>query len=185
VNSAEAFVEFIRLHGDKAYNFAFRLAGNEADAQDLVQEAFAKAFKHRDRYDPEKPFESWLYRILQNIYLDGVRRLSHRRTVSLDAPPACEDSSWEEVLPGADADPIDGMLREETDAMIQRALGSLPIHYRTAVTLGDIEGLSYEGIGRVMGCPVGTVRSRIHQGRVMLRKAFHEFQKAGGVHGTP
>src|SRR4051812_22250518 len=72
---------------DKAYGFALRLSGNDADAQDLVQEAFARAFEHRDRYDPTRPFEAWLYRILHNIFLDSVRRYEYKHKVSLDAAP--------------------------------------------------------------------------------------------------
>src|SRR6185436_16627490 len=88
---------------DKAYNFAFRLTGNDPDAQDLVQEAFARAFEHRDRYDPSRPFEAWVNRILHNVFLDGVRKYEHKHKVSLDAPPPSnEDGSWAEVLPGKD-----------------------------------------------------------------------------------
>src|ERR1700704_1599071 len=80
---------------DKAYNFAFRLAGNDQDAQDLVQEAFARAFEHRDRYDPTRPFGAWVNRILHNVFLDAVRRYEHKHKVSLDATPPWDDaSSW-------------------------------------------------------------------------------------------
>jgi len=179
VDTREAFRELIRRHGDKAYNFAYRLAGNEADARDLVQEAMTRAFRHRDSYDPDKPFDSWLLRILQNIYLDGVRRYSHSHTVSLDAQVPGAESTWEELLPGKEKDPADDMIRKETDRQVQKALDSLPIHYRTAVALSDIEGLPYEQIGQIMGCPVGTVRSRIHQGRALLRKSFESLDKGG------
>jgi RNA polymerase sigma-70 factor (ECF subfamily) len=158
---------------DKAYNFAFRLSGNDPDARDLVQEAFARAFEHRDRYDPTRPFEAWLYRILHNVFLDGVRRYEHKHKVSLDAPPPSnEDGSWAEVLPGKDPEPLTNLMRSEEEAMVQKGLGQLPIHYRTAVTLYDIEGLAYDEIAKIMECPIGTVCSRIHQGRALLKKAL-------------
>lgn len=180
MDQAGDFSDLIRECGEKAYNFAYRLAGNEQDARDLVQEAFARAYEHFGSYDPSRPFDTWLLRILHNIFLDGVRRFSHSRTVSLDAPAPVEDSSWEEILPAADAGMGEGLEKTESLGILDQALASIPVHYRTAVTLCDIEGLSYEDIGKIMACPVGTVRSRIHQGRVLIRKAYEELEKRRG-----
>jgi len=177
--SERTFLELIRQHGEKAYNFAYRLSGNEHDAKDLVQGAFVKAYKHFDSYDAGRPFDSWLCRILHNIYLDGVRLYAHGHSVSLDAPSPVEDSSWDEILPGHDPEPTAALTRKEEDGLLQRALNAVPVHYRTAVTLCDIEGLSYEQISEIMACPVGTVRSRIHQGRVLIRKAYEELERRG------
>ncbi len=176
---SEAFSELIRQCGEKAYNLAYRLSGNEPDARDLVQEAFVRAYAHFETYDEKRPFETWLFRILHNIYLDGVRRYAHGHTVSLDAPSPVEDSAWEEILTGEDPEPAAGMMREETAGLVQKALNAIPVHYRTAIALCDIEGLSYEEIGKIMSCPVGTVRSRVHQGRVLLRRAFEDLEKGG------
>jgi len=176
---AEVFSEWIRRYGDKAYNFAYRLSGNEQDACDLVQEAFTRAFEHMDHYDPSRPFEAWLIRILHNIYLDGVRRYERSHVVSLDAPSQVEEAAWEEILPKSEPGIIDRLIQQETEGLVQAALNSLPVAYRTVIALCDIEGFSYEQISRVMSCPVGTVRSRIHQGRLLMRKAFEEFRKKG------
>jgi RNA polymerase sigma-70 factor (ECF subfamily) len=178
--SSESFAELISLCGEKAYNFAYRLAGNEHEARDLVSEAFLRALEHFGSYDPKRPFEAWLLRILHNIHLDGVRRYAHGRTVSLDAPSPIEEVPWEEILPGGDPEPGSGLVRQEEESLVQKALGSIPIHYRTAVILCDIEGFSYEDIGRIMACPLGTVRSRIHQGRTLIRKAWEKTQQKGG-----
>lgn len=175
----KSFLELIRQHGEKAYNFAYRLSGNEHDAKDLVQEAYVRAYEHFGDYDAGRPFDSWLCRILHNIYLDGVRLYAHGHTVSLDAAAPVEDSTWEEILPAHDPDPTAGMTRLEEDGLLQRALNAVPVHYRTAVTLCDIEGLSYEQISEIMACPVGTVRSRIHQGRLLIRKAYEELERSG------
>lgn len=175
----EAFPELIRLWGEKAYNFALHLAGNEADARDLTSEAFARAFEHFSSYDPSKPFDTWLLRILRNIYLDGVRLYAHGHSVSLDAPAPAEDSSWEELLPSEEPRHGSDIERAETDALVRKALSSIPVHYRTAVTLCDIEGLSYEQIGEIMACPVGTVRSRIHEGRKLIRQAYERLEQSG------
>ena len=108
MGGSEEFSELIRRCGEKAYNFAFRLSGNEQDARDLVSAAFVKAWEHRGSYDSDKPFESWLYKILHNIYLDEVRLYAHSHTVSLDAPPPREETSWDELLPGQDPEPDSG-----------------------------------------------------------------------------
>lgn len=177
---ALTFAGLIQSSGDKAYNFAYRLAGNEPDARDLVQEAFAKAFEHGGSYDPARPFDSWLLRILHNVFLDSMRRHSHTRTVSLDAPAPVEDAGWADLLPEDSPLPGDAMAERESLDLLQKALERLPVTYKASVTLCDIEGMSYEDISSVMGVPVGTVRSRIHQGRVLLRKAYEALEKSGG-----
>lgn len=177
---AKAFAELLRQAGDKAYNFAYRLAGNEQDARDLTQEAFARALERIGSYDTRRPFDSWLFRILHNIFLDGTRRLAHRRTVSLDAPAPVEDASWEDILPARDRSAADELVRRESVDMVQQALESLPAHYKAAVLLCDVEGMPYEDIAKIMDVPVGTVRSRIHQGRLLARKAYEELERSGG-----
>ena len=180
-SAADIFADIVERCADKAYNFAYRLSGNEQDARDLVQEAFAKAFEHWGRYDPSKPFEAWLNRILHNVFLDQMRRYDHGHTVSLDAPAPAEDTEWESILPGKDREPVEALLKEERSGLLQRALDSLPVHYRSAVTLCDIEDISYERISEIMGCPVGTVRSRVHQGRLLLRREFERLSEKKGV----
>ena len=170
------FAALIQRCSDKAYNFAYRLAGNEQDARDLVQEAFTHALEHFDKYDPTRPFEPWINRILKNIYLDGIRRYAHKHTISLDGPSPMEGMGWENLIPGSDATPAESMDEKDTNELVQKALGTLPIEYRTAVTLCDIEKYSYERISEIVGCPIGTVRSRIHQGRLLMRKAFEQLQ---------
>ena len=175
-NPSENFADFITRYGEKAYNFAYRLAGNEQDARDLVQEAFSHALKHIEKYDRTRPFEPWFNRILKNIYLDGVRRYEQKHTVSLDGPSPLEDVPWEHIIPGWDPTPAEQLDKKETHQLVQRALNSLPVQYRVAVTLCDIEKYSYDQISEVIGCPIGTVRSRIHQGRLLMRKAFEKLQ---------
>jgi RNA polymerase sigma-70 factor (ECF subfamily) len=178
---AETFAGLIARAGDKAYNFAYRLAGNEPDARDLVQEAFSRALEHSGAYDPTRPFDSWLLRILHNVFLDSMRRHSHSRTVSLDAPAPVEDAGWADLLPGEEPSAADELILKESVDLLQKALARLPQTYRSAIALCDIEGLSYEEIAQVMAIPVGTVRSRIHQGRVLLRKSYEELERSGGA----
>ncbi len=170
------FAALVRRHGDKAYNFAYRLAGNEQDARDLVQEAFMHALRHFEKYDTTRPFEPWLNRILKNIFLDGMRKYQHKHTISLDAPSPLEDVAWENMIPSDDLTPAEEVDQQETGVIVQKALNLLPTPYKTAVVLCDIEKYSYERIAEILECPIGTVRSRIHQGRILLRKAFEKLQ---------
>ncbi len=161
----------LRRCADKAYNFALRLSGNEQDAHDLVQEAFLRGFEHRDRYDPSRPFEAWIMRILKNVFLDAMRRYDRKHVISLDAPtPTEREAPWEEILPGTDPAPLDTLLDGERKDILQAALMKLQPHYRMAIILCDIEGMNYEEIAGIMDVPMGTVASRIHQGRLLLKR---------------
>lgn len=173
------FTKLIERCADKVYNFAYRLAGNESDARDLVQEAFSHALQHFEKYDRARPFEPWINRILKNIYLDGIRRYAYKHTISLDGPSPMESVPWENLIPGADQTPAEVFDEKDTHEMVQRALNMLPVEYRTAVSLCDVEKFSYERIAQIVGCPIGTVRSRIHQGRLLMRKAFEQLQYGG------
>lgn len=165
------FEDLLRKHHRQAYNLAYRMTGNEADAEDLVQEAFVRAYRFFDRYDTRLPFTSWLYRIMTNAHIDVLRRRSRMRTVSLDEPVKGDDGesslAWE--LPDEGPNPEEILLSDVLDETLQRGLASLPDPFRWAVLLADVEGLSYDEISDVMNCSVGTVRSRIHRGRKLLR----------------
>ena len=168
------FVALLKNNGDKVYNFAWRLAGNEQDAWDLFQETLMKAYSHFESYDRSRPFDSWLFKILQNVYLDERRRSSRKTVASLDAPSPISGKPWEEILSGTDLNPLERLTKEENADLVQKALAGLPPLYRSAVILCDMEGLSYDAIAEVMDCPLGTVRSRVHQARLLLKKAFED-----------
>jgi RNA polymerase sigma factor (sigma-70 family) len=153
--------EVARDHGRFLYNVAYRLAGNDSDAQDLVQEALLRVRKGLERYEPGS-LEGWLARIVTNVFLDEVRRRRRRPTEALPADP-----DW--VLPPtAAADEASETLPDE----IQAALSALPEEFRLAVVLCDVADQSYEQISDTLGVPVGTVRSRLHRGRRLLRSAL-------------
>jgi RNA polymerase sigma-70 factor (ECF subfamily) len=153
--------EVARTHGRFLYNVAYRLSGNDDDAYDLVQEALLRVRKGLDTYRPGS-MEAWLSRIVTNVFLDEVRRQRRRPVEALpDDPERLLPSS-----PGAD-ERTEGLSDE-----VQAALRRLPEDFRTAVVLCDVVGLSYEEIAEVSAVPVGTVRSRIHRGRRLLRAAL-------------
>jgi RNA polymerase sigma-70 factor (ECF subfamily) len=153
--------EVARDHGRFMYRVAYRLTGNADDAADLVQESLLRVRKGLERYQPGS-LEGWLARIVTNVFLDEVRRKRRRPSEALPDDP-------DRVLPGAPgADEASTELSQE----VQDALAALPEEFRVAVVLCDVADLPYEEIGRATGVPVGTVRSRIHRGRRMLRAAL-------------
>ena len=160
---APTWEEVARQYGRFLYTVAYRLTGNREDAEDLVQEVLLRVRRGLETYQPGS-MEGWLSRIATNAFLDDVRR---RRRRPEDLLP--EEPDW--VLPpSAGADDV--LAAEVLPDDVQEALRGLPEEFRAAVVLCDVVGLSYQEIGDSLGIPVGTVRSRIHRGRAMLRKAL-------------
>lgn len=174
-------IEFDRLverYHKQAYNIAYRLTGNHADAEDLTQEAFVRAFRFFDNYRRDLPFENWLFRIISNLFVDDLRRKPKAKIHSLDAPlngDASGDGNTYFEVPDSRENPERVVLHEELDERIQRALEALPADFRMTVVLADIEGMSYEEISETMKCSLGTVRSRLHRGRKILRTKLAGF----------
>lgn len=169
----------------QAYNLAYRMTGNREMAEDLTQEAYLRAYRSFDRYDRSMPFENWLFRILTNLFVDSLRRRPKQMPLSLDRAMSSADGDDEFSFEIADpaGDPEEIVLRDVMDEDLQKGLEALPAHFRTAVLLCDVEGLSYEEIARAMNTSVGTVRSRIHRGRKLLRK--HMERARGRALSTP
>ena len=153
--------EVAHTYGRKIYNFAYRLTGNQADASDLAQDVLLRVKKGLAGYQPGS-FEGWLWRITRNAFLDDVRRRKRRPTSPLPDEP---DRLAVGASPAADVMLARVRLGEE----VQQALLSLPYNFREAVVLCDVVGLSYDEIAGAVMVPVGTIRSRIHRGRKMLR----------------
>ena len=152
--------ELVRQHADRVYRLAYRLSGNQHDAEDLTQETFIRVFRSVQNYQPGT-FEGWLHRITTNLFLDMVRR---RGRIRMEALPEDYDR-----VPADEPNPEEIYHDSRLGPDLQAALDSLPPEFRAAVVLCDIEGLSYEEIGATLGVKLGTVRSRIHRGRQALR----------------
>ena len=167
--------DVVRDHSARVYRLAYRLTGNQHDAEDLTQEVFVRVFRSLSSYTPGT-FEGWLHRITTNLFLDLVRR---RSRIRFDALP--DDA---ERLASGDRGPA--QLYDDThfDHDVQAALDALPPDFRAAVVLCDLEGLSYEEIATTLGIKLGTVRSRIHRGRTQLRSALAHRDPAG-LKGSP
>lgn len=168
-------VEFERLVSRtqrQAYNIAYRMTGNRDDAEDLTQEAYLRAFRSFSTYNRTLPFEGWFFRILSNLFIDLMRRRPKQKPLSLDQPMSDEDADDNLLLqiPDEMAGPEEALMDQVLDERLQVALNALPEVFRTAVLLCDVHGKSYDEIAGIMGSSIGTVRSRIHRGRTILRK---------------
>jgi RNA polymerase sigma factor (sigma-70 family) len=153
--------EIVREHSARVYRLAYRLTGNMHDAEDLTQEVFVRVFRSLSSYTPGT-FEGWLHRITTNLFLDQARR---KQRIRFDGLP--DDAG--DRLPGGEPGPERAWEHNNLDYDVQHALDALPPDFRAAVVLCDIEGLSYEEIAATLDVKLGTVRSRIHRGRALLR----------------
>ena len=154
--------EVVEAHSAKVYRLAYRLTGNRQDAEDLTQEVFVRVFRSLANFQPGT-LDGWLHRITTNLFLDQARRRSRIRF----------DGMTEETqsrLPSNGPGPERSFEFNNLDVDIARALEELPPDFRAAVVLCDLEGLSYDEVARVLDVKLGTVRSRIHRGRAMLKE---------------
>jgi RNA polymerase sigma-70 factor (ECF subfamily) len=166
-------------HMDVLYNYALRMTSNPDDAHDLVQETFMKAYRFWDKYEKGTNIRAWLFRIMKNSYINRYRKETKEpETVDYnDIQNFYNTIRYESSDPNDLQEKIFGGLLEDD---VARALESLPEDFRTVVILCDIEGLSYEEISEFVNCPIGTVRSRLHRGRHILRAKLFDYAKKRG-----
>jgi RNA polymerase sigma-70 factor (ECF subfamily) len=163
---------------------ATRLTRNPSEAEDLVQDAVLKAIRAHGQFESGTNLRAWLLKILTNTFINRYRRGGLERSVleSPDADPLADgwvSSSTIEAM----RDPESQALRPILEAEIGKALDELPAEFRLAVVLSDVEDLSYKEIAEIMGCPIGTVMSRLHRGRRLLKSRLYEHARAFGIIG--
>ena len=168
----------VQRYARHVYNIAYRMTGNEADARDLSQEAFLRVYRALRRVQPGAPLESWLYRIVSNLYIDLLRRRPRARVESLDTPIGTPRGEIVREFPDAAANPEAVFEREHIDGAIQEALGVLSPELRMVVVLSDIEGFAYEEIAAILRVPLGTVKSRLHRARHVLQQRLRPYVDA-------
>lgn len=148
----------------RGYIAAYRILGNADESEEACQEAAARAWASRDRYEPSRPFYPWFYRILKNYCLDRLRQ--RQRLISEDTTESTEQvSAFAESPPSAEANWIE----QEQNRALNQAIAQLPEEYREMIELRHFQDLSYEDMADILHCPVGTVMSRLYRARQALR----------------
>ena len=163
----EAFDQLVLRYQDRLYNTLVKMLRSADDARDIAQDAWVHAFHKLGTFRGNSAFYSWLFRIAFNAAV-SERRKTRRTPASLDA--GRERAGHEPADGRVDGEPSHSMEQVERQVLVRRALGQLSDEYRTVLVLKEIEDLKYEEIAEIVGCPIGTVRSRIHRARLELRE---------------
>lgn len=173
------FDEEIIPHMDALYNFALRLTTDPNDAEDLVQDTIVKAYRFFSSYEKGTNAKAWMFRILKNSFINNYRKTSKKPSqVDYDEVSSYYESIRAERTDTSDLESL--MYRELMDDDISSALQSLPEDFRTVVMLCDVEGYTYEEIANMLDVPIGTIRSRLHRGRNLLKTELVEYARRRG-----
>ena len=169
-------------HMSSLYTAALRMTRNPADAEDLVQETYLKAYRGFGGFQEGTNLKAWLYRILTNSFINTYRK-KQREPQTVEGPDDLDE--WY-LFDRLGARNVEGSAEEEvlehfTDSEVKEAIESLPEQFRMAVLLGDVEGFSYKEIAEILDIPIGTVMSRLHRGRKALQKKLYDFGRARGL----
>jgi len=171
-NDRAAFNEIVLRYKGKVYNYVYRKVHSPLDAEDLTQETFVRAYMSIRSFQSRASLNTWLFRIAMNLCIDFSRKNKKTQglTMSLSQDGDGEDDDTQRDIPDTSYDPQRLMMNKELGARLNEALMELPIKLRTVVLMYDIEGLAYDEIASVIGCPLGTVKSRLFNARSALRE---------------
>ncbi len=171
---SQAFEKLVMQYQNRIFNTVLRMLGDYEAALDLTQETFLRAYQGLARFKQESTFFTWLFRICLNVATSQRRLYAHHgHPISINSTNDEENTNWE--LESKEAQAEVNLVQKEIQSAVQKAIATLPYEFREALVLRDIEGLSYEQIQEILDCPLGTVRSRIHRGRAMLKEKLLEF----------
>lgn len=171
--------QFVKAHYENAYKKAYSLTNHREDAEDLVQETFLRAFRFFDTYDPNVPFEVWLNKIMRNAWIDEYRKSAKYKNpdfkvISIDDPIKTNEGEVSYEISDDSPTPEEIVLMEERRERVRQALSELKPEFREVLILADIDDKSYEEIAKITNTNIGTVRSRIHRARNMLKEKLKD-----------
>lgn len=175
-----AFDELVTRYQNKIYRLARRMTETEEDAEDVVQEAFVKAYRSLKGFKGESRFSTWLYRITVNLALMKLRKRK-LETVPLDSPIQTKDGVVQREIEDMGLDPLERLIAAESKQVLDRAVAGLPAGHRAVFVLRDMEKLSTEDTARVLGISVPAVKSRLHRTRLMLKEKLIRAAAARGI----
>ncbi len=173
-------------YAPQLYSAALRMTRNPADAEDVVQETFLKAYRSYHTFEEGTNLKAWLYRILTNTYINRYRK-AQRRPSEVELGELQDLYLFRrlgETSGGAAVSAEEEVLDQFVEADVKEALESIPEHFRLPVLLADVEGFSYKEIAEIVDIPIGTVMSRLHRGRKALQKKLWDFAKQRGITGS-
>jgi len=170
-----AFCELIKRYEKQIYGLAYRLTNNLEDAKDLAQEAFTKIYLVLEKYDPERPFFPWMYKVANNVICSCLRKQKNKnQEISLD-----KVIDFSPLVPKNDTHPEDYSVTKETQRLVQQAIAELPEKYKVPLILKYLEDLSYKSIGEILDLPVSTIETRLYRGRALLLKRLNKIMEGG------
>jgi RNA polymerase sigma-70 factor (ECF subfamily) len=183
-DAPDAFEQEALSHLDALYRTGLRMTRSEADAEDLVQETYIRAFRSRHQFTPGTNLKAWLFRILTNTFINSYRRKAARpQTTDLDEVEETTLHRHMTETSGSAPEPEQTVLDGIVDSQVTDALDELPERFRTVVLL-DVEGLSYKEIAETLEIPIGTVMSRLHRGRKFLQQRLYDLAREHGIAAT-
>ncbi len=168
--ASDDFARQALQHLDALYNFAVYLTRNPPEADDLVQETYLRAFRFSHRFEPGTHLRAWLFQILRNTFLTFYRVREREVAVAEDGVPDWDEPMFHDAPEGSSS-----AMEAHTD--LERALSRLPEEFRSVLLLAEVEGMPLEDVARVMGCPVGTVKSRIFRAKERLRALLADYKR--------
>ena len=176
----DAFDMLYRRYEKPLLNFIYRMVMNAADAESLCQDVFLRVVRVKRKYKATAQFKAWLFRIALNLCRDRVRRMKHRSHLSLNVLTLSqddEDAELQDLIPDPSSNPVKYVETDEQQALVQRAIASLPEDQHLVVILKEYQGLKFSEIADIMNCPIGTVKSLNHRAHERLRKMLAQYME--------
>lgn len=170
------FEGLVQEHKNRIYGYICRLTNDSPDAEDITQEVFIRAYQSMHAFRHDAAVDTWLYRIATNLVIDRFRR-AKRAPQMVPVIADTEDALGEIPASNRDSDPQATAQLTELQKQVQKAIQSLPTKLRSVVVLHDMEGLSYDEVAQAVGCPVGTVKSRLFNARLLLRRKLQHYME--------